>query len=142
MLFGFHLITVYGGKVGHEMGQLAHDNYAQALWVIESSFPQPCEGGKDRCDIQYFYMREASNGDRKTTLLVQNMLIIPGPVYLVPVVGGGGGIFYFSPSPSLSLIQCTCSSPDYFMQVNSCLPSILPNHLITYEENSCYPNSL
>ena len=57
---------------------------------------------------------------RKTLLPAQNMLITPGPVYLVPFVVTGD--FLFCPSPSL---KCTWSPPDYFMQMNSCLPKQL-----------------
>ena len=75
------------------------------------------------------------------SLPAQNMSITTGPVYLYSTYCGGGN-FHFCPFPIFDL-QCTRSSSDFFIQINSCLPnSFLPGNWITVEYNSCYPNSL
>ena len=70
----------------------------------------------------------------------ENKTPLPAPeqvlVYLVLHMGGGD--FHYCPSPSYSLISCTCSSSDYFGTDEQ----LLPHNWINDEENSCYPNSL
>ena len=65
------------------------------------------------------------------------------PIYPVTVCGGKKVPFY--PSPSLSLIWCTCSTSAFtvqMVQMTGCLTEqLLPGTDITGEENSCNPNS-
>ena len=72
---------------------------------------------------------------RKTPLPAQNVSITPGPVYLVPFVGGN---LNFCSSHIFDLVHQII-----LIQMNSCLPEQrFPGNWITDVENTCYPNSL
>ena len=101
-----------------------------------------------QCTIDYYRNCQSFLlSERKTPLPAQNMLLTPGPVQCIPSTWScciGRILIYFCPSPSLSsLIQCLCSSPDYVMQMNSCLPDqhfTWHSNQINDEEYSCLPD--
>ena len=78
---------------------------------------------------------------------LQNMSITPGPVYLVPVVGGRGKFSLHDP-PLLDLRFTPCACHAFHLIILTEMNRGLPKQLFTYcnwftnEENSFYPNSL